>query len=157
MQRALTTAIALTLLSGVRPLTSGDTTFAARAADGDSVIFAVGDIADCDNMDPSRATARLIEGVAGTILTLGDHAYPKGTLKQFRECYGQTWGRYRSRTRPAIGNHDIIADDGHSYFDYFGERAGPRGLGYYSFDLGAWHVISLNSNNRFSASTGRME
>lgn len=110
------------------------------------VFIGAGDIANCDDLEPARATARLLEQINGTIFTVGDHAYPKGTARQFRECYGTTWGRFRLRTRPAIGNHDVEADNGHSYFDYFGERAGPKGLGYYSYDLGAWHVISLNSN-----------
>src|SRR3954454_18493765 len=110
------------------------------------VLVGAGDIANCDDLEPARATARLLEQIGGAIFTLGDHAYPKSTAREVRECYGATWGRFRSRTRPGIGNHDVAADDGHSYFGYFGDRAGPKGLGYYSYEVGAWHVISLNSN-----------
>src|SRR3954447_26875007 len=124
--------LALTYLSGVRPPSGSDPL--QSAATGNVTFIGAGDIANCDDLEPARATARLLEQPGATIFTVGDHAYPKGTLRQFRECYGPTWGRVRSRTRPAIGNHDVAADDGHSYFDYFGERAGPRGLGYYSYE-----------------------
>jgi len=116
-----------------------------RQADEDSVTFVgAGDIANCDQLGGARATANLLDGIPGTIFTLGDHAYPKGSAKDFADCYDQTWGRHKARTRPAIGNHDLLTGRGQPYFDYFGESAGPRFRGYYSYDLGAWHIISLN-------------
>jgi hypothetical protein len=115
--------------------------------DADSVVFVgAGDIANCENLQGARATAQLLESIDGTIFTLGDHVYPTGSRREFHDCYDPTWGRYKARTRPTIGNHDLVADNGRSYFEYFGDRAGPKGRGYYSFDLGGWHIISLNSN-----------
>jgi len=81
------------------------------------------------------------------VFTLGDNAYESGTAAEFADCYDPAWGRHRARTRPALGNHDTRADPGaNAYYDYFGANAGPPGRGYYSYDLGDWHVIVLNSN-----------
>lgn len=111
----------------------------------DATIVAGGDIARCE-ADHHLATARLVDGVAGTVLTLGDHVYPSGTAEQFANCYDLGWGRHRGRTRPTPGNHDWDAAAGAPYFSYFGLNAGLSGLGYFSFDLGSWHIVSLNSN-----------
>jgi hypothetical protein len=80
------------------------------------------------------------------VFALGDTAYPAGTTEAIARCYDPTWGRHRGRTRATPGNHDWEVQGGAPYFAYFGEGAGPGGLGYYAFDLGAWHVLSLNSN-----------
>jgi hypothetical protein len=110
------------------------------------VFVGAGDIANCDMLGGARATAALLDGIQGTVFTTGDHAYQNGSTKDFEKCYEPTWGRHKARTRPSIGNHDMVADhSGKPYFEYFGENAGPPGLGYYSYDLGAWHIISLNS------------
>ena len=103
-----------------------------------------GDIADC-NTQGSELTARLLDVIGGTVFTTGDNAYPGGTAEEFRRCYSPTWGRHLARTRPTPGNHDYNVPNGAAYFGYFGANAGPYGLGYYSYDLGTWHVISLNS------------
>lgn len=118
------------------------------AADDSSVVFVgAGDIANCDGemLRGARATASLLDRIEGAVFTLGDHAYQHGSEKEFRECYEPTWGRHKARTHPTVGNHDMVTDHGRAYFDYFGDNAGPSGRGYYSFDLGAWHIISLNS------------
>jgi hypothetical protein len=115
-----------------------------QAADESVVLVGAGDIANCDLLGGARATATLLDQIDGTIFTLGDHAYPNGTAKQLEECYGPTWGRHKARTRPTLGNHDLITAHGQPYFDYFGDNAGPKGRGYYSYDLGAWHIIALN-------------
>jgi hypothetical protein len=94
----------------------------------------------------SEATARLLDNIGGTVFTLGDNAYFSGTAAEFRDCYQPTWGRHRTRTRPIPGNHDYGSPGAGPYFDYFGASAGPYGLGYYSFELGAWHAVALNSN-----------
>lgn len=108
------------------------------------VFVGAGDIAQCDgNAD---ATARLLDAIGGTVFTLGDNAYFHGSREDFRDCYEPTWGRHKPRTRPSPGNHDYESPGAQPYFEYFGANAGPSGLGYYSFDLGAWHAISLNSN-----------
>jgi len=116
------------------------------AGSEDVVFVGAGDIARCDLLSGARATAALLDGIEGTIFTLGDHAYESGTDSEFRQCYGPTWGRHKARTRPTPGNHDYLTDRGRPYFDYFGANAGSPKLGYYSFDLGAWHIISLNSS-----------
>lgn len=103
-----------------------------------------GDIGVCagGNMD---ATARLLDPLGGLIFTLGDNAYMDGSARQFRECYDPSWGRFRGRVRPTPGNHEYISLNAAPYFEYFGGDAGPTGLGYYSFNHGAWHIVSLNS------------
>jgi calcineurin-like phosphoesterase family protein len=113
-------------------------------SDESVVLVGAGDIANCEMLGGARATAALLDQIEGTIFTLGDHAYPRGTAQEFKDCYEPTWGRHKARTRPALGNHDILTLRGRPYFDYFGDAAGPSGRGYYSYDLGAWHIISLN-------------
>jgi hypothetical protein len=110
-----------------------------------AVVLAAGDIARCTILGGAAATARLLDRLPGTVLTLGDNAYESGTPREFETCYAPTWGRHLDRTRPAPGNHDYLTRNAAGYFGYFGERAGPHGRGYYSFDLGTWHIISLNS------------
>jgi acid phosphatase type 7 len=110
-----------------------------------NVIVAAGDIADCSS-DGDEATARRVVGMEGTVLTLGDNAYEDGTAQDFSECYEPTWGQFKERTRPAPGNHDYETEGALAYFDYFGEAAGQPGKGYYSYDLGQWHIVALNSN-----------
>jgi 3',5'-cyclic AMP phosphodiesterase CpdA len=82
------------------------------------------------------------------VLVLGDLAYPNGTAREFQECYDPTWGRFKDRTRPTPGNHDYQTPGAVPYYAYWGERAGAAGEGFYSFELGAWHIIALNSNIR---------
>ena len=118
---------------------------------GSGVVFVgAGDIAGCSSSD-DEATAQLLDAIAGTVFTVGDNAYPDGTAADFAGCYDPTWGRLKTRTRPSPGNHDYHASGAPGYFDYFGTNAGPSGRGYYSYDLGAWHLISLNSNVSMSA------
>ncbi|WP_051293666.1 metallophosphoesterase family protein [Pseudoduganella violaceinigra] len=124
----------------------------APAAARPLVVYAAGDIADCRYSraadSGAAATAALIAkgDPHALILSLGDHTYPNGTPAEFRDCYAPTWGQFRERTRPAPGNHEYGSGRADGYFDYFGELAGPRGRGYYSFDKSGWHFISLNSD-----------
>jgi acid phosphatase type 7 len=117
-------------------------------------IYAAGDIANCENRTPedSKAakTAALIAGrlesdPQAAVLTLGDHTYPVGLLSEFTSCYDQTWGQFKGRTYPSPGNHEYYTPRAVGYFSYFGNAAGPGRAGYYSFNLGTWHVVSLNS------------
>ena len=108
-------------------------------------LVGAGDIASCHYSQDS-ATARLLGRIPGTVFTLGDNAYPDGTLKQFRNCYKPTWGKYKRRTRPTAGNHDYHTAGARAYFEYFGARAGAPSRGYYSYKRGSWHVVALNSN-----------
>jgi hypothetical protein len=104
-----------------------------------------GDIAGCDDSGDEE-TARLLDSIEGTIFTAGDNAYPDGSPGQFADCYGPSWGRHKARTRPAPGNHDYHTAGAAAYFQYFGANAGEAGKGYYSYELGPWHLIVLNSN-----------
>jgi acid phosphatase type 7 len=108
-----------------------------------AVLVGSGDIADCG--PGAAATAALLDRFDGTIFTTGDNAYPSGSRTDYQNCYEPTWGRHKSRTRPAPGNHEYTTPFASAYFEYFGANAGPFGVGYYSYSLGAWHVISLNS------------
>lgn len=115
------------------------------ASSNDPVVLAAGDIANCSN-DHDAATASLIKAQTGTVLALGDTVYEKGSTKNYTECYDPTWGQFKDRTYPAIGNHEYETKSAAGYFSYFGSKAGTPGQGWYSFDVGAWHLIALNSN-----------
>ena len=144
---------------------------ASDAVAADPVVAAAGDIA-CDPRDPDFNDGRgsetrcrqlytsdlLVDGQFAQVLALGDLQYERATLANFQASYDRSWGRVKSITRPVLGNHE---GDGTGYFDYFngkGERFGPageRGKGYYSFDLGRWNLIALNSNcDRVSCKQG---
>lgn len=110
----------------------------------DTVLLVAGDIASCDN-DRDERTAEILDTLPGTVLTLGDNVYQVGTLARYRACYGPSWGRHRYRTRPAVGDHDWHTHEGQDYFAWFGEAAGPPGLGYYVLQAGSWRVYVLNS------------
>ncbi|MEX1253032.1 MAG: flexitail domain-containing putative surface protein [Dehalococcoidia bacterium] len=123
----------------------------ASAGPGDPVLVGAGDISTCANNN-DETTAALLDSIPGAVYTLGDHAYNNGTATEFANCYDLTWGRHRARTRPAAGNHDYNTSNATPYYDYFngtGNFTGPAGdrdKGYYSYDLGDWHIIVINSN-----------
>jgi calcineurin-like phosphoesterase family protein len=121
---------------------------------GELVFVGAGDISDCGN-DNDEATAVLLDGIAGTVYTLGDNVYSSGTATQYAQCYEPTWGRHKARTKPAPGNHDYNTSGATGYYGYFGDLAGPAGQGYYSFDLGDWHLVSLNSEVSMSAGSAQ--
>src|SRR5581483_8250401 len=108
------------------------------------VLVGAGDIAACGSAG-SEATAALLDRIDGTVVTLGDNAYSSGTSDEYAQCYGPTWGRHKLRTRPAPGNHDYATDGAAPYFAYFGD-AGDSRKGYYSYALGTWHIVVVNSN-----------
>lgn len=120
-----------------------------------AVLLAAGDIAECGSAGAQR-TAELIDNMEGLVLAAGDLAYPSGTLRDFMKCYEPTWGRFKSRTLPAPGNHEYGIRDAAGYFAYFGKQAGENGKGYYSIDLQGWHLIALNSNIDIGASSEQM-
>ncbi len=109
------------------------------------VVLAAGDIGDCTTPGDEQ-TASILDNEAGTILALGDVVYPNGTDADFANCFAPSWGRHKARIRPAPGNHEYNTRDAAGYFNYFGALAGERGKGWYSFDVGVWHVVALNSN-----------
>lgn len=110
-----------------------------------AVLVGAGDIADCTS-NGDEQTANLLDSISGTVFTAGDNAYRNGTDSEFTRCYAPSWGRHKTRTRPAPGNHDYRTKDGAPYYAYYGAQAGEAGRGYYSYALGSWHIVSLNSN-----------
>jgi hypothetical protein len=120
----------------------------------DPFLVGAGDIAICPS-DPASSgaeqTALLLDaemeaGLDGTVFTAGDHAYYSGTTDEFLDCYDPTWGRHKSWTAPSPGNHGYRTSGAAAYFTYFGAAAGDPSKGYYSYELGDWHVVALNSN-----------
>lgn len=133
--------------SSGRPTPSGGSPAPGRPPAGarSAVLVGAGDIASCGSSGQVE-TAELLSGIAGTIFTAGDNSQDEGEEQQFADCFAPTWGRFKSRIRPVPGNHDYRTDGAAGYFGYFGEAAGTAGKGYYSYDLGNWHVVALNSN-----------
>ncbi len=120
-------------------------TVTSGGGSGDAVLVGAGDIADCSRTQ-DEATATLLDGIAGTVFTAGDNVYENGTASEFANCYGPSWGRHKARTRPVAGNHEYQTSGASGYYGYFGSAAGAPSKGYYSFDIGAWHAVVLNSN-----------
>lgn len=114
------------------------------APTNDPVLVGAGDIAVC-GATGDEATARILDRIEGTVFTLGDNAYLNGTLEQFQTCFEESWGRHKARIRPVPGNHDYNTGGAAGYYAYFGASAGDPSQGYYSYDLGAWHIVVLNS------------
>jgi uncharacterized protein YjdB len=115
-----------------------------------ATLVGAGDIARCSAFG-DEATANLLDNVPGTVFTSGDNAYPDGSPTDYSQCYDLSWGRHKARTRPSPGNHEYHTPGGSAYFEYYGSLAGAPGLGYFSYDLGDWHAVSLNSNIDMSA------
>ncbi len=122
-----------------------------HAQTADPVFVGAGAIIDCnpdlgDNL--ANATANLLDGIAGTVFTLGDHDDPMLGM----DCYDKTWGRHIARTQPVAGETDYDVTGAPNYYEYFGAAASPHDSnciinckGYYSYNLGAWHIVALNS------------
>src|SRR5262245_3689479 len=164
--QAILCVLAATVLSACGSTAPGPTTpssssgFAigpsgSGAAGLTETLVGAGDIATCGSRG-TAATARLLDGLPGTVFTAGDNAYPSGTADNYRTCYEPTWGRQKARTRPAPGNHEYESPGALPYFDYFGANAGPSGLGYYSYRLGEWQIYSLNSNIAMDAGSPQL-
>lgn len=125
------------------------------AADTVPVLVGAGDVADC-RTDGAYFTAQLLDSIRGTVFVAGDVGYAtRKNPNPLLTCYAATWGRHLARTRPAPGNHDYSDGGPDRYFDYFGERAGPRPAGYYSYDLGTWHVLALNTAIRIDSGSAQ--
>jgi hypothetical protein len=123
-----------------------------NVAPGDALVVAAGDIADCGRLGGARATAALVAALPkATVLTLGDNAYPSGSPEDFARCYEPAWGAFKARTRPSPGNHEGRTAASSGYFAYFGVPP------YYSFDLGAWHLVSIDSEIDVGESSPQIE
>jgi hypothetical protein len=119
------------------------------------VMVGAGNIASCGS-NKHQATAQLVEALPNAkVFTLGDNVFPRSTPANYTDCYDPYWGRFLDRTRATLGNHEYEGDP-NATFDYFGDRAGPRGLGYYSYDLGTWHIIVLNDHGGSSIDPDQM-
>lgn len=118
-------------------------------------VYAVGDIAQCYGLPPDPTTGSMITGTmlqqtSGWIFTLGDNSNDNGTMDDYNLCFTPTWGSLMPRLHPAMGNHDTNypTNDGIPYFTYFSGMTGTNG--YYSLNLGSWHIIVLNSQCNYS-------
>ncbi|HYV99416.1 MAG TPA: metallophosphoesterase [Gemmatimonadaceae bacterium] len=124
---------------------------------GASVLLGVGDIASCGSR-LAEATAKIADSILkadsiakvdDAVFTLGDNAYGSGTEQQFAECFTASWGnpnrRMMKKMHPSPGNHEYLTDVANPYYKYFGAAAGEKGRGYYSYDVGQWHIVVLNS------------
>jgi hypothetical protein len=132
---------------GTQPPVPGPTpTPPLPQAPGPFVFSGAGDIAIANGHDD--ATAGLLQNIGGEFFTLGDDAYPNGSPENFR-VFDRTWGRFTGRIHPAPGNHEYMTPNAAGYFGYFGQAAGDSSQGYYGFDRGGWHLVSLNSNYEF--------
>ena len=127
---------------------------ATPSAGSDPILVGAGDIASCSSSG-DEATSKLLDSIAGTVITLGDNVYDSGTASEFTNCYGPSWGRHKSRTRPAPGNHDYRTSGASGYYNYFDAAAGDASKGYYSYELGAWHIVALNSNISMAAGSAQ--
>ena len=117
-----------------------------RQDEGAVIVVAAGDIS-APQLSAQQLTATLVEAQhPAAVLVLGDGQYPEGALVDYQTNYAPTWGRFKSITWPVPGNHEYKSG-GAGYFAYFGERAGDPAKGYYSFDLGEWHLVALNTNH----------
>jgi len=138
------------------PSTSSTAPVVVPEVFSEEVFVGAGDIAKCGKGD-AEATAKLLDRVPGTVFTLGDNVQDQGTAEEYEKCFEPTWGRHRSRMLPTVGNHDWYGSQGRPYFSYFGASAGPTGLGYYATTLGAWQIISLNTEIAAGAGSPQYE
>jgi hypothetical protein len=137
---------------------SSPVTFTVEAppppAPTDPVVLAAGDIVDCWGTG-DEATAALLDQFPNAIVaTVGDHVYEDGSPQEFAQCYQPSWGRAKTRTRPAVGDHEYRTPNAAGYFNYFHDQLAPFGpaatdptKGWYSYDLGSWHVLALNATS----------
>ncbi len=109
-------------------------------------LLAAGDIANCKTTGDQATAAILAKYPSDPVITLGDNAYADGSLANYQQCYDPTWGQFKARTYPSLGNHEYLTSGASGYFTYFSGFGGPSGNGYYSYNLGDWHVVVLNSN-----------
>jgi len=138
--------------------------FGTRALEATSVVVAgAGDI--CDSTGTKcQGTSDLIVGINPTaVFTAGDNAYSNGTLSEYNARYEPTWGRFKTLTSPTPGNHDYNTSNASGYFDYFngvGNATGPAGdrsKGYYSYDVGDWHFVALNTMSGGTVATTQID
>lgn len=130
--------------------TSTTTTTTEPEPERTGTLLIAGDIGVCTRPD-DEATSDVVLGVLkehpdAVVAAAGDLAYDRGSEKEYRDCYAPSWGRFKDKTRPAPGNHEYATANAAGYFGYWGAAAGEKGKGWYSYDVGPWHVVAVNSN-----------
>ena len=117
-------------------------------------VLAAGNVGYCLD-DNDEATGALLGTLPGRILALGDLAYLQGTAADFANCFDPAWGMHKARIHPISGNHEWHEAGAQPYFDYFGAAAGTPGEGWYSFDVGNWHLVGVQGDcNEFPGGCG---
>ena len=160
------TSLDVTVSAGFSAAQAADCQIPASRTSGTKTVAAAGDIA-CDPKSQGynngrgmpgfchqKATSDVVKKInPDAVFTLGDLQYQAGSLANFQESYDPTWGRFKNITYPILGDHEYGSPGAEGYFAYFGSRATPQDpdctascRAYYSFDLGAWHVVALNDN-----------
>lgn len=146
---------------GVSDTASDTSTIYVDAPGTPQVLIGAGDIGECEKAHSAK-TAAVIDTTPGTVFTLGDNAYPNGAPTDFTRtdgpgCWANTWGRFKKRIHPTPGNHEYALKNltASGYFGYFGIAAGRGPIGNYSYDLGGWHIIDLNSSFLESQALGQ--
>jgi len=137
-------AIACVIAAGMVTWHAAGVKRSAATEESEAVLVGAGDIADCADLSGAEATEKVLAKIPGTVMAIGDLAYPDGSAANFA-CYDRTWGKEKARTRPAPGNHEFRSAGATYYFQYFGAAAGEASKGYYSYELGSWHIVVLNS------------
>ena len=148
------------LYLGAQPVRNGQSVVLAAAGDISCPVKAKRHNKEFDRANACRmadTTALLGTIKPDAVLALGDLQYESGSLADFRSAYANTWGAFDAITYPVPGNHEYGTPHAKGYFDYFGARAGEPDKGYYSYDLGAWHVVALNSECRHVGGCDAME
>ena len=147
MIRALFALVLAVGAAGATPAARSVTVVAAGDIACDAAHRPRGGPSDVGARCHDQATAELIRTLnPDAVLVLGDAQYFGEDLATFQNGYGRSWGAFRSITHPVTGNHEYEISGASGYFDYFGKAAGPRGKGWYSWDLGGWHFIALNGS-----------
>lgn len=132
------------------PTPSQDSTATPTTSGGAVTFVGAGDISECGN-DNDELTAKLLDGIPGTVFTTGDNAYDSGTMNQYLSCYDPTWGRHKDRTKPVPGNHEYLTAGAAGYFQYFNNVPS-----YYAYNLGSWRIYALNSEISVSATSAQV-
>src|SRR3989442_162749 len=127
----------------------------ASVAPSGSVTFVrAGDISLCSHHNDT-STAKLLDTIPGTVFVTGDNVGSPGDSATYANCYNPTWGRHKTRTFPVPGDAEYATAGAAGYYGYFGAAAGDPTKGYYSYNLGAWHVIALNSATSMAAGSAQ--
>jgi hypothetical protein len=143
----LTSTPAPTATITLTPTPADTATPEATATPAEINLIGAGDIVNCDGAG-GKATAKLLAQFPGaTIFTAGDNIDHLATPKEFKNCFGPTWGVFKNQIHPAIGDmeYNMKKPPAYAYFDYFGAAAGTPQEGWYSYDVGGWHIVVLNS------------